>query len=211
MIKFMSKKTNTTYLVEIGDLHFHSRHHYTVTRQLVRKDRAKITVFVSGQIVGERTTAFHCLWALACHVDDPAEIARLKASIQQLRADADLADAIQRRDPVALAQDAQNHGCSDNCRYLIDREERIELGQFANLAQYRRKILIRLEREFDSAPAGPFSQSPRPYIQSWHQRYALALRRPYLAKFVDVIEIPTGLGAGIAGRQCCDNNHLSQL
>lgn len=208
----MSKKTAIKYPLDLGDLHFHSRHHYTVTRRLVRKDRVKITVFVSGQIVGERTTAFHCLWALACHVDAPAEIARLKASIQQLRADADLADAIQRRDPVALAQDAQNHGFSDesNRRYLIDREERIELGQFANLAQYRRKILIRLEREFDSAPAGPFSQSPRPYIQSWHQRYALALRRPYLAKFVDVIEIPTGLPAGIAGRQSCDN-HLSHL
>lgn len=203
----MSKKTTIKYPLDLGDLHFHSRHHYTVTRRLVRKDRVRITVFVSGKIVGERITAFHCLWALACYVDDPAEIARLKTSIQQLRADADLADAIQRRDPVALAQDAQNHGCSDvsNCRFLIGREERIRLGQFANVAKYCRKTMIRLERELDSAPTGPFNQSPQPYIQSWHQRYALALRRPYLAKFVDVFEIPTGLPAGITGRQGCNN------
>lgn len=199
----MCKMTKIEYPLDLGDLSIHSRHNCTVARQLVRRDRVKIIVSVGGKIIGERMSAFHCLWALACYVDDPTEIARLKTSIQRLREAADLADAIQRRDPVALAQDAQNHGCIhvSNCSYLIGRAERIQLGQFAYVAKYCRKTVVRLERELDSAPTGPLNQSSRPYIQSWHQRYALALRRPYLAKFVDVIEIPTGLPAGITGRQ----------
>lgn len=105
IIKFMSKKT-TTYFVDLGDLSIHLRHNYTVTRWLVRKKRVKISVFVGNKIIAERMTAFPCFGALACYVDDPAEILRLQTSIQRHRIAADLADAMQRRDPSALAQDA---------------------------------------------------------------------------------------------------------
>lgn len=187
-------KLNCKYPANLPPLVLNLRYQYTVQRQVLRKNRVQITVSVGTNIIGERMTASPLLFAAACYVDHPDDIAQLKEAIPRMRALADFHEAMQRRDPDALRIDLRNRACDESdSRYVAERDERIELGEHGAFAEKTRRMAAILLRKLASAPAMPQNQSSRPYIYSWHERHDLVPRKPYHARLIEVLEIPTGL------------------
>lgn len=189
----MKKMMNTP--IDLGELKFHYRHNYTVTRQLVRRgSRVKIRIWAGNEVIAERTTALPYLCVVIASLDQAFEISSLQDQIAFLLKRADKQDAIQRRAATALADDERNKDPRfPDEAYCECQEQNIQNRWYAQWARKDRDRAAKYKERLDLLKSGPQQEFDKLFAASWHHRRNLALGAPPHAKLEDVLEIDTGL------------------
>src|ERR1039457_3601111 len=132
------------------------KYNYTITRKPASRGRAHITISLNGEELGERTTCFPCLYAVICCHTQAYKVEQLRMHISLETARANDHEALQRRDPVAVAKDEWRWNFSEpsaNEHHCI-REQRIATGWYAEEAKGIREQILKCEARLARILAG---------------------------------------------------------
>ena len=167
------------------------KYNYPITRKPASRGRVHITIALNGEVLGERTTCFPCLYAVICCHTQAYKIDQLRKLISLETERANDHQALQRRDPVAVAKDEWRgrfceQGADEHTRL---REQRIATGWYAEAAKGIREQILRCEERLARLLAGQEPPHWILFVQGWHETKGPKRKLSREFEFVDLVEV----------------------